>query len=113
MQKHLQNKGLVKPVVNSLPKNLLEDINTLPLLNPRIGFRLITNKTDTRTCIVSILPGKRVLLNSIQYIFFKKGGKVAEGFILGVMSSFIFDWYDKSLKQILTNLYLITLRYQM
>ena len=70
----------------------MEDINTLPLLNPRIGFRLITNKTDTRTCIVSILPGKRVLLNSIQYIFFKKGGKVAEGFILGVMSSFIFDW---------------------
>ena len=67
----------------------MEDINTLPLLNPRIGFRLITNKTDTRTCIVSILPGKKSLLNSIQYIFFKKGGKVAEGFILGVMSSFI------------------------
>jgi hypothetical protein len=93
LQKHLQNKRLSKTsLFNSLPKNLLEDIDTLPLLNPRIGFRLITNKTDTRTCIVSILPGKRVLLNSIQYIFFKKGGKVAEGFILGVMSSFIFDW---------------------
>ena len=59
LQKHLQNKRLSKTsLFNSLPKNLLEDINTLPLLNPRIGFRLITNKTDTRTCIVSILPVK-------------------------------------------------------
>lgn len=93
IKKQLQKKRQSnRSVFKNISEDVKNDINTLPINNPRVCFRVITNKTDTRTSIVALVPANRVLLNSIQYLYFVKGGKIAEGFILGCMSSLIFDW---------------------
>jgi hypothetical protein len=69
--------------------------DTLPCHYPRIVFRDVTNATNTRTCIASLLPGDRVLVNQAPYLLRVGGTESDEAFLLGVLSSIPLDWYAR------------------
>lgn len=76
-------------------ESVLADDSTLPCYKPRIAFRLVTNATDTRTLIASLVPPNRVLTNAAPYLLRLKGGAKDEAFLLGIMSSIALDWYAR------------------
>lgn len=71
------------------------DSSTLPVNHPRITFRDICRATDPRTVIAVLAPPRIVLVESTPYLFRRNADKKAEAYLLGVMSSCIFDWYAK------------------
>ena len=64
----------------------------LPYQRPRIAFRDITNQTNTRTTIASLVP-PAVLINSAPVLVLRSGTAATEAFVLGVLCSIPFDWY--------------------
>lgn len=76
------------------------DLNTdlggmLPLERPRLAFRGITNPTNTRTAIVSLIPRNTVLTNIAPYLLTQVDHEKEEAFLLGILSSVPFDWYTR------------------
>ena len=63
-----------------------------PSEKPRIAYRWITNQTNSRTCVVSLLPPFSPLVNSAPVLIFHRGGPKAEAFALAVLSSIPYDW---------------------
>lgn len=63
-----------------------------PFESPRIAYRWITNQTNSRTCIASLLPPYSPVVNSAPVLIFHRGGPRMEAFALGVMSSIPYDW---------------------
>jgi hypothetical protein len=64
----------------------------LPWDSPRIAFRAITNRTNTRTCVVCLIPPGSATVNMATVLLRKKGTPVTDAFMLGIMSSVIYDW---------------------
>lgn len=64
----------------------------LPIDYARIAFRLITNRTNSRTTVVCLLPPGSTAQHSAQFMVNKSGDVRSEAFLLGVMASIPFDW---------------------
>ena len=89
-----------------LDQEFILNQKTLDILKPRIAFRGITNRTNTRTVIVSLVPPNTALSNSCPYITFRGDAK-SEAFLLGVMSSIPFDWASRRIVEVNLNLFLL------
>jgi hypothetical protein len=72
-----------------------KDPNRLPIDSPRISFRNVTNQTNTRTAIVCLLPPAVIATHGIPVLVRSAGDEKSEAFLLGIMSSRIFDWYAR------------------
>ena len=72
-----------------------EDVSGLPFSQARIAFRGITNRTNRRTVIASLIPPGSVTVHSAPYLLRRKGTNEDEAYLLGVMSSIPFDWYAR------------------
>jgi len=59
---------------------------------PRVAFRLVANRTDSRTIIACLVPPNVFLANSAQYLAFVDGNELDQSTCLGVMNSLPFDW---------------------
>ncbi len=70
----------------------IDNIDTLPVLNPRIALRLVTRATDQRTVIASLLPPQTALTHGAPYLLFSRGEENDVAFVLGVLSSIPLDW---------------------
>jgi len=68
------------------------DEGRLPWDGPRIAFRAITNRTNTRTCVVCLIPPGSATVNMASVLLRKEGSAITDAFMLGVMSSIIYDW---------------------
>lgn len=77
------------------PGTWAADPDTLPLRHPRIAFRDVTRATDTRTAICVLVPGGVGLVHQAPYLFQVAGTAKNEAYLLGVMSSRIFDWFAR------------------
>ena len=77
------------------PERWRKDAKTHPCRHPRIAYRDITNRTNTRTLIATLIPGDRVLTQSAPWVLWTNPThpKVHEAFLLGVMSSIPADWW--------------------
>ena len=75
-----------------LDDSVTDNLETLPCLHPRIAFRDVTNPTNTRTLVMALVPGGRVLTNKAPYLLQLRGEAADEAYLLGVMSSMPFDW---------------------
>ncbi|WP_375399427.1 Eco57I restriction-modification methylase domain-containing protein [uncultured Amnibacterium sp.] len=64
----------------------------LPLDRARIAFRDVARATDTRTVIACMLPPGTAAVHTAPILVSRRGGPTAEAFLLGVMSSIVFDW---------------------
>jgi hypothetical protein len=72
----------------------------LPLSSPRIAFRDVTNATNTRTMLCCLVPPGGVLVHPAPYLVRRKGDEMDEAFLLGVLSSRIFDWYSRRIVEL-------------
>lgn len=68
---------------------------TLPMNGPRIAFRDVTNRTNTRTMVCALIPAGVALVEVAPYLVRQRGTEQDEAFLLGVMSSIPFDWYAR------------------
>lgn len=78
-----------------LAESVINNPESLPCMSPRIAFRDITNSVDYRTVIACLVPGNLVLTNKAPYLYFLRGNKTDEAYLLGVLSSIPLDWYAR------------------
>ncbi|MEP9385572.1 Eco57I restriction-modification methylase domain-containing protein [Nocardioides cheoyonin] len=76
-----------------MPATWVNDMATLPMHSPRIAWRDTARATDSRTCIVALIPPETVLVHQAYYLFFREGTSSDTAYVLGVLSSLPFDWY--------------------
>jgi hypothetical protein len=80
---------------SDMSKEWVYDKDTLPCLTPRIAFRDIARRTDSRTAIASLVPSKTVLVHNSPTLIFPKGNRIDEAYFLGVLCSIPLDWYAR------------------
>lgn len=78
-----------------MPEKWRRNANTHPCRQPRIAYRDITNRTNTRTLVVALIPPDRVLVQSAPWVLWTDPAHLPahEAFLLGVMSSIPADWW--------------------
>lgn len=74
-------------------------LDDLPLDRCRIAIRWISRATDTRTCIACLIPPGSATDDSASVMHRLRGDERDEAFILGVLSSHIFDWQARLLTE--------------
>lgn len=89
------------------PARVVNDPNTLSLMHPRIGFRDITNQTNTRTLITALMPGQVIAVNSLPFLVRARGTAADESYLLGVMSSIPMDWYARRYVELHVNFHIL------
>jgi hypothetical protein len=72
----------------------------LPMNAPRIAFRDVTNATNTRTMLCCLVPPGVALVHKAPYLVRRAGTEKDEAYVLGVLSSRIFDWYARRLVEL-------------
>ena len=75
-----------------LPKDVLENPNTLPVHHSRIVFRAVTNRTNSRTVIACLAPPRTPLTDRAPYIACHLWNALEQAFILAIFNSSPFDW---------------------
>lgn len=73
----------------------IQDEATIECLKPRVAFRDITNRTNTRTIIATLLPPGVVCVNNAPVLIFSKGTQSDVTYVLGILSSRTCDWYSR------------------
>ena len=79
--------GLPKPW-RLLPENH-------PIHFPRIAFRDVTNRTNTRTFVTALIPPQVVTVQTAPWVLWLETGhsKAQEAYLIGVLSSLPLDWW--------------------
>lgn len=88
-------------------KEWIEDPATLPCRQPRIAFRDVTNRTNTRTVIAALVPGEIVITNQAPYLLWPVGTPRDEAYLIGVLSSMILDWYARRVVELHVNFHIL------
>ncbi len=91
-QKRLRQRLTTSSAFAEQEKSIAQDPTTLPALAPRITFRDVTNPTNTRTVISTLIPGNRVIVHQAPYLLRIAGTAVDEAYVLGVLCSMPCDW---------------------
>lgn len=75
-----------------IDETILTDSDTLACLRARIAFRRVARTTDTRTFVCALIPPRRVATEAASYFERTRGEVRDETYLLGILSSMIFDW---------------------
>lgn len=80
---------------SALPRRWRDDPATHPCLRPRIAYRDITNRTNTRTLIAALIPAQCITVQSAPWLLWLdvEPRPADEAFLLGVMCSLTADWW--------------------
>ncbi len=73
----------------------LDDPDNLPCFAPRIAFRDITNRTNTRTVIAVLIPPRVTVNHLAPFLLWPVGNSKDEAYLLAVLSSLSLDWYAR------------------
>lgn len=87
----------------------LEDPDTHPVNFCRLAFRHITNRTNSRTTIVCLIPPFTPLTNAAPYLLFEGWEPLAKASVLGVMNSIPFDWESRRYVEMNYNFFILNL----
>ena len=109
---HLQEKRergheLARSPFSEFSQAWIDDPGSLPCRHPRIAFRDITNRTNTRTVIAALVPGNMVITNQAPYLLWPRGERRDEAFLLGVLSSMVLDWYARCVIELHVNFHIL------
>ncbi len=77
------------------------------LTRARIAFRDITNRTNTRTVIASLIPPGVLLTDAAPYLAFTEGDARARAACLGIMNSLPFDWQARRFVELHVSFFLL------
>ena len=108
----LQNKrmrahsGKRDSVHREFSRRYIEDEATLAPFSPKVAFRLITNRTNSRTMVCALTPPRVFHSNSSQIVMMPRGDKKDEAFLLGVLSSIPLDWFARRIVELNFNFFL-------
>ena len=80
---------------------------TLPCMTPRIAFRDITNRTNTRTVVGALTPPKVFIANQAPYLLWPRGDEKDQAFLLGVLCSIPLDWYARRFVETHVNFHIL------
>ena len=89
----------------SLQSRRLAVLNELE--RARVAYRLITNRTNSRTIIASLVPPGVLLTNAAPYLAFVDDDTLAQAACLGIMNSLPFDWQARRFIEINVNFFLL------
>lgn len=80
-----------------LPVEYRREAENHPVLRPRIAYRDVSNRTNTRTLVVALIPPKVVTLQQAPWVLFTDPNRPAwhEAYLLGVLSSLPLDWWAR------------------
>lgn len=92
---------------SEFPAAWAKDPDALPCIHPRIAFRDITNRTNTRTVIAALVPPNVVLTNKAPYLLLPEGDPRDEAYVLGVMASIPFDWAARRVVEVSMNFHIL------
>lgn len=73
----------------------IADETQLPIASPRIMYRDIARATDSRTVIAALVPPFVSSVEMAPYLLARRATARDEAFVLGVLSSILFDWYAR------------------
>jgi hypothetical protein len=94
-EKRMSSAGRSGSVWAGFPADHVSNPDTLPCYRPRIAFRDVARATDTRTVIVSLIPGHVVVSHQAPYLLWPRGDERDQAYLLGVLSSIPLDWYAR------------------
>jgi hypothetical protein len=97
LQKIVRSSGQLR---SAFYESSITTIEGLPMQRARIAFRDVTSPTNTRTMICCLLPPGVLLVHPAPYLLLRKGDERDESFLLGVLSSMIFDWYTRRIVEL-------------
>jgi hypothetical protein len=97
LEKTKNSAAQVRSAFNGMDISEEED---LPLNSPRIAFRDVTNATNTRTMLCCLVPPGSVLVHKAPYLVRRSGDESDEAYVLGVLSSRVFDWFTRRLVEL-------------
>ncbi len=87
--------------------DVIRDPSTLPHHRPRILFRDITNRTNSRTAIVALVPPCVFAHNAAPTLLWPSGDESDQAFLLGVMASVPFDWFARRRVEVHMNFFIL------
>jgi hypothetical protein len=98
IQEAAHNKWLRAPRGSpyaELPMSWRQKAENHPIYSPRIAFRDVTNRTNTRTLLVALIPPKVVTVQTAPWVLWLDPAhpKSQEAYLIGVMSSLPLDWW--------------------
>lgn len=94
-EKRLRSMHIASSPYSSCDHNWCKDEKTLPCNQPRIAFRDITNRTNRRTMICSLVPPEVFITHTAPFLVRAKGDVRDEAYLLGILSSIPLDWYTR------------------
>ncbi len=72
-----------------------------------MAFRDVTNRTNSRTVIASLVPPEVFLTNTSPYLAFVDGDETVQAACLGIMNSLPFDWQARRFVEIHVNFFIL------
>ena len=105
-KRRLRASGNKKSVFSTFPKEYIRDRKTLHCLDYRIAFRNVTNRTNNRTFISSILPKNVFIPNFAPYLIQREKSYEDMVYLIGIFNSIPFDWYVRSWVEINMNFFI-------
>ena len=106
-QKRVNQHRRASSAFSEFPARWAQDPTTLPCRHPRIVFRDVTNRTNTRTVIAALVPGDVILTNAAPYLLWPRGTEHDQAFLLGVLCSIPLDWYARCVVELHVNFHLL------
>lgn len=104
---YLWNPALRSAEYSIAPSKIPDTRRKEILASPVIAFRQIARGTDSRTFICCLLPPNTVTTDGAPIIDAEGLGALKQAFLLGVMSSYIFDWYMRRWVEVNVNQWLL------
>ena len=102
-----RKRGAKRGAHKEFDSNHIDDKSTLSCYAPRIAFRLVSRRNDTRTMIPCLLPGKVFITNAGPYLLWPRGDEKDQAFLLGVLASIPLDWFARRFVEINVNFFII------
>ena len=106
-QKRRRGHKNQRSVFSEFDAAYIEDPDTLACLRPRIMFRDVTNRTNTRTVIAALVPGEVVSVDMAPSLLWPVGTPRDEAYLLGLLSSMILDWYARRVVELHVKFYVL------
>ena len=106
-KRRAQKKGSTKKADSGLADDTLAPGDQLECFFPRIAYRKITNRTNSRTVICSLVPPEVVMQDGLPYLTRIAGSPKQEAALLGVLSSVPLDWYARRYVELNLLIYIV------
>ena len=94
-----------RSIFSEFSREWAEDRVTYPTSVPRIAVRNVTNRTNSRTIIATLIPPLVVAQHSAPLLLWPRGDEKDEAFLLGTLSSIALDWYSRRFVELHVDFY--------